>query len=126
MLLEVLVAVLIFAIGVLSIVGLQVNSIKQSSASKYRTDASLLADDVIGKMWITDRSNASLTAFATGGAQYNSWLASVQATLPGVAANAPQIVVAADNTVTVTVSWKAPNEPATDPVHNLTLVTRIR
>ena len=125
-LIEAMIAILIFAIGVASIVGLQVSAIKQSSAAKYRTDASLLIDELIGAMWVTDRTNATLSTFATGNAQYAGWLAGVQSALPGTAANPPQVAVAADNTVTVVVKWKAPNEPATDPVHSLTVVTKIK
>lgn len=137
MLLEVLVSVLIFAIGVLSIVGLQVSAIKQSSAAKYRTDASLLANDLIGKMWVTDRLFATIdTNFKTGGTAYNAWLPGVQSVLPGSDTHAPTVVtesVAAGVTggapstkVTLTLQWKAPNEPSTDPVHQLVVVTQIK
>lgn len=129
LLLEVLVSILIFAIGVLSIVGLQVNSVRQSSAAKYRTDASLLANDVIGRMWVTDRSVTALsTNFSTGGPQYNAWLANVEDALPGAAATPPQITfdAAQPGLVTVSIFWKAPSEPAGDPAHKLTVVTRIK
>ncbi len=137
MLLEVLVSILIFAIGVLSVVGLQVNSIKQSTASKYRMDATLLADDLIGRMWVTDKTFATLSAnFVAGGGEYMNWLPTVQTTLPGAVANPPTIVVASipagapggapSSRVTVTIFWKAPNEPPADPVHNFTVVTQIK
>lgn len=137
MLLEVLVSILIFSIGVLSIVGLQANAIKQSSSAKFRTDASLLANDLIGRMWVTDRSFATLDAnFKTSGPEYDNWLANVQAALPGVAANPPTVTVVSvpagvagglpSSLVTVTVSWKAPNEPPSDPPHQLTVVTQIK
>ena len=96
MLLEVLVAILIFAIGVLSLVGLQVASIKESGKAKYRTDATLLANELIGRMWVTDRSFANLSAqfeSAGPGAAYTAWLPAVQAALPGVAANPPVVTV---------------------------------
>ncbi|CAG0934710.1 hypothetical protein RHDC3_03020 [Rhodocyclaceae bacterium] len=137
MLLEVLVSILIFAIGVLSIVGLQVNSIKQSTAAKYRTDASLLVNEYVSRMWVTNRTFAALNAdFSTGGAEYNNWLPSVQALLPGAAANPPTVAIASipsgvagglpSSHVTVTLRWKAPNEPPGDPVHSLTVVTQIK
>ncbi|WP_280154312.1 type IV pilus modification protein PilV [Piscinibacter sp. XHJ-5] len=137
MLLEVLVSILIFSIGVLSIVGLQANSVKQSSSARYRTDASLLANDLIGRMWVTDRTYATLnTNFATSGTEYTSWLPQVQAALPGSAANPPTVTVVSvpaggvggtpSSRVTITLSWKAPNEPAADPVHQLTVVTQIK
>jgi len=51
MLLEALISILIFSIGILGIVGLQANSIKISSDAKYRSDASLLANQYLGSMW---------------------------------------------------------------------------
>jgi len=141
MLLEVLVAILIFAIGVLSLVGLQAASIKQSSAAKYRADATMLADDLIGRMWVSDRTAATLAAnFATAGPSYNLWLPSVQSTLPGAAANPPTVTITpvaggavaggppatSSSLVTITLQWKAPNEPTADPAHSLTVVARIK
>lgn len=126
-LIEGLVAMLIFSIGVLALIGLQVTSIRQSSAAKYRSDASLLANQVIGDMWVTDRVPAQLQAnFATGGPRYAQWLANVQQTLPTAAASAPTVAVSASGVVTIDVFWKAPNEPAADPVHRYTAIAHIR
>lgn len=139
LLLEVLVAVLIFAIGVLALVGLQAASIRQSGDAKFRADATLLANDLIGRMWVADRTFASLSAnFATGGAGFNQWLANARTTLPGVdventtvtinpvAAGGPASAAPGlpSSLVTVVLSWRPPNEPAT--VHNVTVVTQIK
>lgn len=134
MLLEALIAILIFSLGVLALVGLQTVSIKQSGESKYRADAVMLANELIAEMWISDRTFATLNAqFADGGAGYNAWLARVQQALPGVAANPPTVQPALagaagdpSTLVTVRVNWKAPNEPAADPVHFITVVAQIK
>ena len=55
MLLEVLVALLIFSIGVLGIVGLQASMTKAQTGSKFRADAAFLAQRLVGGMW-SDRS----------------------------------------------------------------------
>jgi type IV pilus assembly protein PilV len=55
MLLEVLIALLIFALGVLGLVGLQARAARDSSQTKYRADATLLANDLLGQMWLTSR-----------------------------------------------------------------------
>ncbi len=60
MLIEALVAVLIFAFGVLGIVGLQAAMTKAQTQSKSRADASLLAQQVIGSMWTDTPNLASL------------------------------------------------------------------
>ncbi len=51
-LLEALIAILIFSLGVLGIVGLQAAMIKSTSESKYRADASFIAQQRIGQMWV--------------------------------------------------------------------------
>jgi type IV pilus assembly protein PilV len=121
------VAILIFSIGVLALIALQVTSVRQSSNAKYRSDAALLVNRLIGEMWVSDRQTTTLqTNFNTGGAQYATWAAAVQAQLPAGAASAPTVVVAADGQVTVNVFWKAPNEQPSDPQHSYTTVARIR
>jgi type IV pilus assembly protein PilV len=138
MLIEVLIAVLVFSLGVLTLVGLQAASIQQSSKAKYRADATLLANELIGQMWATDRTFTTLSNnFATGGGAYQTWAGNVAAALPGADQNPPQVTVASvaggggagatpSSQVTVVLSWKAPQDADDDPVHNLTVVTRIK
>lgn len=121
MLLEVLVAMLIFSIGVLGIVGLQAAMTKAQTGSKFRADASFLAQRVIASMW-SDR--AGLTNYATANCgsytRCTEWTTEVARALPNGAAAvtvtalpdgtdpATGAVVAAD--VTVTITWTPPNE----------------
>lgn len=123
MLLEGLIAILIFSMGILAIVGMQAAAIKNSTDAKDRADASYLANQIIGQMW-ADRPNlSSYNNYAGAGAtpcnptgtasaypNAASWVAAVQATLPNAAANMQQIVVNAanNNLVTVTVCWQPP------------------
>lgn len=125
--LEALISILIFSIGILAIIGLQAASIKNSAAAKYRTEASLLANRVIGDMWIGDKSTAALqTNFdSPDGASYVAWAATVAQTLPGVSgvpANAPTVAIDANNEATITVYWQAPDEGAP---HNYMAIARI-
>lgn len=134
LLLEALLSILIFSVGVLAIIGLQTTSVKQSSDSKYRSDASLLANELIGQMWASDRTAATLqTNFQTGGTAYNTWLAEVtnSATgLPGAADNPPTVdfvisPLTGSSQATVTVNWRAPYE-ATTIVHKYTVIAQIK
>lgn len=50
-LLEALVAILLFSMGVLAVVGLQAAMIKNTSESKFRAEASYIAQQWIGMMW---------------------------------------------------------------------------
>lgn len=121
MLLEALIAILIFSIGILGIVGMQGSTIKASRDGKFRSEAGLLANELIGQMWIGARDGTALqTNFQTGGAIYTPWAARVAATLPGAGAtaNPPLVTVTpgvagppqTPSTVTVIVRWQAPNE----------------
>lgn len=126
-LIEALVSILIFSIGLLAIVAMQVTAVRQSGNAKYRSDAALLANQLIGQMWTGDRLPSTLqTRFNTGGTDYTTWAGAVAATLPGAAASAPTVNVTANGTVTVNVFWKAPNEPASDPMHSYTMVARVQ
>lgn len=113
MLLEALVAILVFAIGILGVVSLQAVSLRNVGASKYRTDASTLANQLIGRMWASDRNStdatgANLKTRFQGGFQapavsngplYTAWLGSatepgtVLATLPGAEEHRPTVQV---------------------------------
>jgi len=55
-LLEGLIAIVIFAFGVLAIVGMQASTMRATSDAKYRVDASFLINQTLGQMW-ADRNN---------------------------------------------------------------------
>jgi len=127
-LIEGLIAIVIFSIGVLALIALQVTSVRQSSNAKYRSDAALLANQLIGEMWVSARAGPTLKGnFETGGPLYTQWAATVRATLPAAAASAPTVTVdAANGQVEVNVFWKAPNEQDADPQHRYTTIARIQ
>jgi type IV pilus assembly protein PilV len=128
MLLEALVGVLIFSIGILGMVSMQATAIQNSSSATYRTEASYLANQIIGTMWADKGNlasyalNANATACAAGGAASNytnvsNWLSNDVVSLPGntLAASGVQglnnqIVIGANNLVTVTLCWKSPKD----------------
>ena len=108
MLIEALVALLIFAFGVLGIVGLQASMTKAQTQSKFRADASLLAQQAIGAMW-SDSSNLAsyATASCAGYARCNEWQTRVAAALPGGTA---AVDLSATPEVLITITWQPPNE----------------
>jgi len=110
-LLEAMVGILIFSLGILALVGMQALAIKQVNDAKYRADASFYANQIIGEMWV-NRANLASYAYAGGGgppAALANWVTSVQNELPGItgAVNQPTVTVAG-TTVTVTVFWQPP------------------
>ena len=116
-LLEALIGILIFSLGVLALVAMQAVSVSNVSNSRYRTEAAFLANEIISEIWV-DRgvgySNVANYA-ASGGTGNNEtakrWVAKVNQILPGSDVNPPEIVVATPAScgqVTVTLRWKAP------------------
>lgn len=131
-LLEGLIAILIFSIGILAIVGLHASAIKTVSDAQYRLEASLYAERIVSLMW-ADVPNISTYAYPGGTATaLTPWLANI-GTLPGVNVqgnvNAPTITVAGNAangwTVTVNVFWQAPGATANEGRHNFRSVSYI-
>jgi type IV pilus assembly protein PilV len=127
-LIDAMIAIVLFAIGILGMITLQANAVSMASEAKYRTDAAMFADQVMAQMWGSD--SATLAArFATGGPAYNTWAAAVTDDLPGAAAHPPQITVDANNLVTVSIHWSPPDEAklgtTTPIVHNYVSTTQI-
>ncbi len=63
--LEVMIALLIFSMGVLAIVGLQAAMIKNTADAEFRTEASYIAQQRIGQMWADTANLASYLQAAT-------------------------------------------------------------
>jgi type IV pilus assembly protein PilV len=122
-LLEALVALLIFSVGVLGLIGLQATSVKQASAAEYRSTAVLQANDLVSRMWVSDRTDLILQAqYVTDGDGYKAWKDAWASALPGtgVTANKPTVTIASQpkgstatlgtNLVTITIYWQAPGD----------------
>lgn len=116
-LLEVLIALLILSVGLLGIAGLQLTSLRSDNSAYLRSQATILAYDILDRMHanraqaqsggynITITGASSLpSANGTNQADedLNNWGNAVLKTLPS--ANASVNVTAA-NTVTVSISW---------------------
>jgi len=103
MLLEALIALVIFSMGALALVGLQAAMVSNTTNAKYRADASYVAQQRIGQMW-ADSDNASLYL------EENTLI-------PDLLPNGKRTVTQPNiNQFVVTVTWQAPGE---DEEHNL-------
>lgn len=107
MLLEALVAILIFTLGIIALMGLQAASIQQVSQNKYRTDASYLANQIVGKMWVDQGNLPSYTSAGYVGRA--NWDAAVAASLP----SGTGTIAVAGTVVTVTIQWRHPEDVVT-------------
>jgi type IV pilus assembly protein PilV len=111
MLLEALVGILIFSIGILALLGMQAVAMRATIDAKYRSEAGFLANEIVGVMW-GDPVNLGDYATANCAATQRcaAWRTRVQSMLPNATgANAPTIDVASRQ-VTVTVRWQGPAE----------------
>jgi len=121
-LIEVLVSVLLFAIGILGSVGLQARMTQTQTDSKVRADAANLIDELATVMWGelgNQNTMTNLAGFTSGGcsgnAACNAWLTKMSKTLPGGTLtdltfdNAVDTWDANHGKVTVTLSWSLPN-----------------
>lgn len=107
-LIEAMVAILLFSVGVLAIAGLQASMIQNTSQSKFRAEAGYIAQQQIGLMW-ADPVNTTLANFP------DIYLPPEQ--LPNgvihVVNNPPGAPV---GTILVAVGWASPDEATTiDP-----------
>lgn len=109
-LLEGLIAILIFSMGILALVGLQAASTRASTDSRYRAEAVLYVNEILGEMWVADKTTLA-SQYATGGARFNTWLTKIQTSAPRLPNAVATIAVGAGNAVTVTLMWTAPQDP---------------
>lgn len=115
-----LVAILLFSIGILGVLGLQAVAIKQTGNAKYRTDAALYADRLIAQMWSGGKANLA-TDFSRGGTAFGAWQTQLAGSLPGVDANPPTVSFDGSQ-VTIVVNWSSPDDGS---VHHYTAVSQI-
>ena len=129
-LLEALIGILIFSLGVLGIVGLQARAIRFTNDAEFRAEAMYLANSLISQMWTDNRALLKTKYDSTvGGAGYTAFQAKVHTALAGATISPepivnvdgplplPQANSATSNVVQVQISWQMPGDLVT---HNYT------
>ncbi|HCI13476.1 MAG: hypothetical protein A2063_09295 [Gallionellales bacterium GWA2_60_142] len=138
-LLEALIALMIFSFGILGSIGVQAKIIGLSSDAGYRTDATFLANQIIAQIWVDpvidpdDPTGMTLnvnSAYACApctvdSAKTRDWLAQMSTMLPGVPDSCQPSIAMNGNQVTVTVQWKLPQE-AGNTCHAYSSTTEIQ
>ncbi len=112
MLIEVLVAILLFSIGILGLVALQAISTQNSVNSGERNIAGSLANDMVSQMWL--RNSTTITAEPLR-ADIALWQTKVSNTLP----NATGSVASTNGIATVRILWKSPSKKTSDNQNRL-------
>lgn len=124
-LIESLLAIFVFSVGLLALLALLTATLKESDNARYRSEASLLATDLVSRMWSGERSLQSLRQrFTPAADEYQRWLDRVRSTLPGIAddKNLPELLIDDERTITLTLHWQAPSDTQQ---HHLVVVTRL-
>lgn len=113
-LLEVMVAILIFSIGILGLVGMHASSVKNQTESQFRIEAAIWADTLISEMRVADPATRA-TSFATDGTAYNAWKTRLTATSTGlpISSSTPPTVTINNNQVEITIYWRALSDTGT-------------
>ena len=140
-LIEALMGILIFSLGILTLVAIQTSAISAQSDAQYRIEAANFSDQMLNQIWLNlDRTSSAtiqttLAAFqhqpggaasscnfsgdASGNALVTAWVTTITSGsthLPGSTAAMQQILVntapGGYNQVTITVCWKGPLDAA--------------
>lgn len=103
-LLEVLVSVLLFSLGMLGLIGLQARAVSFSVDAEDRNRAALLANEVVALMWLNQSTTLSAAAL-------EAWQKRVALPSPGGLPSGKGKVapVGTGKAADVTISWQAPS-----------------
>ena len=110
MLLEALIGILIFSIGILALIAMQSVAVSQVRDTQYRTTASMLADRMMGDLVVmrtTTGANASLYS-----SKLSEWQTDVATALPagtGTITSATTALSGGLQNIRIVINWQAPN-----------------
>lgn len=108
MMIEVLIAILLFSIGLLGMIALQTATVQNATSAEYRTMAAGLANDIVTQMWIRKTDDPAAAGLA---ADITQWKTKVQnSDLP----NAAGSVEKSAGVTTVIITYKLPSKLDTD------------
>ncbi len=103
MLLEALIGLLIFSIGILALVAMQSAAISQMRDAQYLSEASALTERMMGELILLRDKNAT---GASG--VISAWQSDVTAALPSGAGAITQTITALGKEVSIQVTWRPP------------------
>jgi type IV pilus assembly protein PilV len=117
-LLEAMIGILIFSLGVLALVAMQAVSTSNVSNARYRSEAAFLANEIISAAWVgrgLTGGNLASYKWPGGNPTVVAWKDKVEALLPQAATYPPTITqtpipgIVSGQQITVTIRWKAPD-----------------
>lgn len=124
-LIEALLGILIFSIGILALIGMQSVAVKNTTDARYRTEAAYLANSILSQIRL-DMANLVFYDDSNAGVYLprSAWRSQVEALLPGIniatATRVPEIDIVPGPTyagdsdppsqITVKLYWRQPGE----------------
>ena len=152
MLIEALIAILIFSIGILAVVGMQGMAIKNVTESRSRSEAAFLASELVAQMWIDQNvspAGANTSNVTVGQYDYQGgttvpprlgtitpptgWIGRVTTKLPGSTQLGvrPKVTITnattAGATVKIEMFWQLPEEASLGlPPHTYVVMASIQ
>ena len=123
-LLEALIGILIFALGVLGIVGLQAASLRTTTDSAMRAEAVFAANQLLGQMWADDETQLIANYSSTfNGQPYKDFAAQLKSAQGGTWVADPAVIFDAiappslqSHYVVINIQWKSTG----GDIHNYT------
>ena len=109
---EVLVVIVLFSFGLIGMVGLQAKAVQVSVSAEDSSRAALRANEIASAMWAA--KTVSLPS-----ADLTAWNLRVADAASHGLPNGAGVVTVSGSVATITVTWRAPHEPAA-AVHNYT------
>jgi type IV pilus assembly protein PilV len=116
-LIEVMVAVLIFSLGLIGLVGLQSRAVQFSTIAEDSNRAALLANEIASEILVKNkpRGAGATTAVDFSGVGLTAWQARVSDPRKNGLPNGSGTVTSVGNVATITITWKATSAKATGP-----------
>ena len=108
-LVEVLVSLVVFSIGVLGVVGLQARAVQYSVDAEDRNRAALLVNDIVSQMWLQQTVSLDKPTIT-------AWQTRVRDAAVSGLPNAAATIGEADanGVVSVTITWRSPSKRTAD------------
>jgi type IV pilus assembly protein PilV len=117
-LLEALIGILIFALGVLGIVGLQAASLRSTTDNSLRAEAVFAASQLMGQMWADVQTTLVANYSSAGpGPTYTAWAAELKSAQGGAWYQDPDVdfagcaaaPTATSSSVFINIFWQSPD-----------------
>jgi len=113
-LIEAMIAIVVFSVGMLAILGVVGKMTISSSDARYRVEAAQYAESILAEMRLYDPATRA-AAYASGGTRYTAWTTRITAAgaLPQTGADSgtlPLDIAFNASQVAITITWHAPQD----------------